>query len=141
MHLPSALRLAWLNLRHRRLPEGELLDACITFADYVSTAQRLPAFTSKGEAGHSGIPWLQALKLTLMQKLHRSEADALRAPLQLAIMDCFAVWAGAGTLELGDRRQAMLDLLAETEAKLARGEISLDELHARGVAAVRGGQP
>lgn len=130
-HLPTGPRRAWLAFRHRKLPEGALLDACIAFADYVNTAHRLPAHTSKGEGGDSGIPWLQALKVTLISKLHKTEADALRTPLQLAILDCFAVWAALGTVELGDRRKAMLDKLAEVEGQIARGEITLEQLHAR----------
>ena len=119
--VPGRRWLSWLGWLKRNTAEGDLLDACIAFASYVNEAHQLPPHSSRGGGGDGGIPWLQALKITLMVKLHKSEAEALRTPLQLAILDCFAVWAGEGAVEVGDRKAAMLKMLAQAEAQAAAG--------------------
>ena len=71
-YLPGPFRRAWLEFRHRKLSEGPFLDACKELVDYVVACHQLPPHKSNVEAGDSGIPWLQALKLTLMSKIGRA---------------------------------------------------------------------
>lgn len=97
---PRRLRLAlWVvgwTARSRYLPAGTL-----QFFDYIRKFQNHPeCWSGRGGGRAMGTPFFQAVKLTLVMHMGKTELEALCTPLSLALWDYAACWELSEKMEL-----------------------------------------
>lgn len=80
------------------------------FAGYIHAAHVGPQVWSRGDGESLAMPFLQAIKITMMMRLHKSEAEAMSTPLSLAWHDYAACWEMLGRLRIvGDADQEAIE--------------------------------
>jgi hypothetical protein len=123
----------WLwqqGLKWRRLSWSEEALIRQTLDRYLAEANSAPmTWSEMGRHGRkSGAPMLQSLKVTLMSRLHKSEAEALATPLVLATWDYFAYWEQEGAIKItNDTDAGLLEMTRKLELEIAEGKIAGDQ--------------
>ena len=110
---PRAVRFAnsrWLKWRLPMVNRSEVLPGAAQMFDYIREYQQHPeCWSGRGGGRLMGTPFFQAVKLTHVMHLGKTESEALGTPLGLALWDYAACWELLEKMELvsGPDRQAM----------------------------------
>lgn len=102
-----SLQSRWLPLRLKlwawRCGKFDVAKKMRLFHDYISEATKLPEYRQLREEGDpikTGAPFVQTLKIYLMEKFGLNSAEALDTPYSLAVWDYFTSQENAGAIHI-----------------------------------------
>jgi hypothetical protein len=123
-------RLWWLHFKWRWLSVADELKVRAALDLYLDQAHSAPlAWSELGKGGRkSGSPMLQSIKVTLMARLNKSEAEALETSLAVATWDHFAFWEQEGSVKIAnDTDAALLEMTRQLEREQEEGKLAVGQ--------------